>query len=78
MDLQTELQWCYDEIDRLTGEVARLSRRPDNRKKLTPKEVKMIRDMHRAGFSQRDLADQFDVSQPTISRLVRGIYWGRT
>lgn len=45
-----------------------------NAKKLTQREVSLIRDLHRAGSSQRDIAYSFDVNPATISRIVRGIY----
>lgn len=45
-----------------------------NRKKLTQREVKDIRDAYRGGMKQKDLADNYGVNPATISRLVRGIY----
>ncbi len=75
MDPYVELEWCYAEIGRLTAENARLERKNDNRKKLTTREVATIRDMVRAGYSQAEVADIYDVSPPTVSRIVRGQYW---
>lgn len=45
-----------------------------NRKKLSREEVARIRDLHRSGTSQAELANMFDVNPATISRTVRGIY----
>ena len=46
----------------------------DNSKKLSPRDVKVIRDMKRSGKSVTDIAIIFDVHHATISRIVRGIY----
>lgn len=35
-----------------------------------------IRTLHGEGWSQKALADLFDVSRPTITRLVNGTIWG--
>jgi hypothetical protein len=45
-----------------------------NRKKLTNREVKNIRDMWRTGVSQASIAEIYDVNRATISRIVRGQY----
>lgn len=76
MDPVVELEWYRDEVDRLNAVVAELTRKNDNRKKLTPGEVTIIRGMVRSGYSQREVAAIFDVSSPTVSRLIRGIYHG--
>lgn len=64
---------------RLSGTVsviagAVVGKNRNNRKKLTAREVRAIREYHRLGTSQRELADIYDVNQGTISRIVRGIY----
>jgi len=47
-----------------------------NRKKLTAREVKTIRDMNRIGVaSQAVLAKMYDVNPATVSRIVRGQYY---
>jgi len=48
--------------------------RPNNNRKLTESEVQEIRDRHRAGEKNVDLAYSFDVNPATISRIVRGQY----
>ena len=45
-----------------------------NRKKLTEREVKDIRQAHQGGMSQKSLADNYGVNPATISRIVRRIY----
>jgi len=45
--------------------------------KLGPSEARKIRDLYGTGkYRQRDLADQFGVSQNQISKIVRGASWG--
>lgn len=46
----------------------------DNRPKLSKREVKDIRQAHRNGMSQIDLANNYGVNPATISRTVRGLY----
>ena len=48
----------------------------DNRPKLTPKEVTVIRAMARHGLTHKAIADIYDVNPATISRTVRGQYHG--
>ncbi|ASZ75212.1 helix-turn-helix DNA-binding protein [Mycobacterium phage MissWhite] len=48
-------------------------RRP-NRKKLSEREVKDIRQAYQGGMTQKALAVNYGVNPATISRLVRGIY----
>lgn len=48
-----------------------------NRKKLTPREVQNIRELHRSGTNQRALAEIYDVNPATVSRIVRGQYYRR-
>lgn len=53
---------------------AKLRRASNNKKRLTPREVRNIRELHKQGESQRALATDYDVNPATISRIVRGIY----
>ena len=46
----------------------------DNKRKLSDREVRDIREAHRGGMSQKDLASNYQVNPATISRTVRGIY----
>jgi DNA-binding transcriptional regulator YiaG len=48
--------------------------RNDNRKKLTPTEVKRMRRLWGQNWTQAELAEAFDVNPATVSRTVRGIY----
>jgi plasmid maintenance system antidote protein VapI len=47
----------------------------NNRKKLTKRDVLLIRQMKRNGETQAAIAETFDVNAGTISRIVRGQYW---
>lgn len=66
------------EVVELRREIARLRNRNNNQKKLSPREAERIREKYRTGkFTQAQLADMFDVNDATVSRIVRGIYYGR-
>lgn len=57
-------------------EIEKLRRKNDNRKKLSQKEAGLIRAMYETGnFSQRDLADSFDVNPSTVKRILDGTYY---
>ncbi|ASR77150.1 HTH DNA binding protein [Mycobacterium phage MyraDee] len=63
------------ENDRLSREIAALKANPaNNRKKLGKRDADTIRQMKRAGFTQREIAASFDVNPATVSRIIRGIY----
>jgi len=47
---------------------------PTNRKRLAKREVALMREMHRNGVRQVELARSFDVNRATVSRIVRGLY----
>lgn len=68
-----ELVALLEEKDR---EIEKLRRKNDNRKKLSQREAGRIRLMYETGiFSQRDLADSFDVNPSTIKRILDGTYY---
>ena len=68
-----ELVALLEEKDR---EIEKLRRKNDNRKKLSQKEAGLIRSMYATGnFSQRDLADSFDVNPSTVKRILDGTYY---
>jgi DNA-binding NarL/FixJ family response regulator len=46
-----------------------------NKKKLTKRDVEMMRQLKRLGASNQELAAAYDVHHATVSRTVRGIYW---
>lgn len=58
----------------LSVEVQRIPSRVDNSPKLAPSDVRRMRQEHRRGLSQRELADVYDVNPATVSRIVRGKY----
>ena len=78
--------WTYEELEashdvllkHLTEQTEKVrilqKKLTDNRKKLDPREVELIRQMYRSGMSQKDIADIYDVNPATISRTVRNIY----
>ncbi|QJD50147.1 helix-turn-helix DNA-binding domain protein [Mycobacterium phage Danforth] len=81
-ELQTTVQRIVAENTdlrrRTSGQVATIAtafaKGRENRKKLTDREVRAIRDAARLGRKQVDLAYDYDVNPATISRIVRGIY----
>lgn len=66
-----------DEVVELRREIDRLRKGHSNQKKLSPREAKRMREKYQTGkFTQAQLADMFDVNAATVSRIVRGIYYG--
>lgn len=47
---------------------------PSNRKRLSNKDVKEIRELHRKGIKQSEIASFYDVNPATVSRIIRHIY----
>src|SRR5690606_41381778 len=65
------------EVVELRPEIDPLRKGRNNQKKLSPREAKRIREKYQTGqFTQAQLADMFDVNDATVSRIVRGIYYG--
>lgn len=50
--------------------------RNGNRRRLSDSDVKHIRELHRKGFTQTEIASIYDVNKATVSRIVRHIYHG--
>lgn len=67
---------AYWEINKITtwNNPILPEKEPDNKPKLTKREARDIREMHRLGTTQRELAEMYDVNPATISRTVRGVY----
>lgn len=61
-------------IDSLERQVRDLTAKTDNRKRLEPWEVSLMRKMYHDETPQYELAEIFNVSTGTVSRIVRGIY----
>ncbi|MGW0245104.1 hypothetical protein ACWDYH_00540 [Nocardia goodfellowii] len=62
-------------ISNLEAELSELRRKTDNRKKLTPRDVGLIRRLGRtSGCTHQELADSFEVNRATISRILNGVY----
>jgi DNA-binding NarL/FixJ family response regulator len=66
-----------DENERLRKQISAgsTSSQRSNKKKLTKRDVSMMRDLKRLGASNQELAVAYDVHHATVSRTVRGIYW---
>jgi DNA-binding NarL/FixJ family response regulator len=45
-----------------------------NRKKLTKRDVGLMKDLKRVGSTNAELAEAFQVNPATVSRIIRGIY----
>lgn len=43
--------------------------------KITSEVAKSIRDLHKKGSKQAELATMFGISQPTVSQVIRGLTW---
>ena len=70
-----EIDFLIAENTSLKERVQELEDKPlDNRRKLSSREVKDIREAYRNGMPQHELADAYGVNPATISRTVRGIY----
>lgn len=63
-----------DNLAQARAEIARLRAKLDNSKKLSDRDVALMRRMYQDGYKQHELADVFDVNPATVSRTVRGIY----
>lgn len=72
-----EIDALVKERDELRARIAELTdSEPENRKKLSEREVKEIRNLARAShMTQREIAECYDVNPGTVSRIVRGVYW---
>lgn len=67
--------WVHIETE--YGNTGRDNKRADNpNAKLGEADVETIRDLHRQGYRQVDLAKMYGVTQPAISHIIRGKSWG--
>jgi len=81
--LWEELNDVKGQLSRAKAEVAELKNytppnptgdgRP-NAKKLTKREVALIHEYHRAGWTNADIARSLDVNKSTITRTINGMY----
>lgn len=62
-------------IEYLEEQNRELTAKTDNRKKLTPYEVRYIRGCADEGMSYSDIADEFSLNAATVSRIVRRVYY---
>ena len=71
-DLVTDLKRENDELKEQLGPGSVLAH--SNRKKLGPEEVQGIRTLKRLGWTNKSIAETYDVNPATVSRIIRGIY----
>jgi DNA-binding MarR family transcriptional regulator len=70
-----ELDAIIKERDELRKQLEAYKDERNNRKKLSVREVKEIRNLSRASdMTQSEIADVFAVNPATVSRILRGIY----
>ena len=70
-----ELDGIIKERDELRKQLEAYKDERNNRKKLSVREVKEIRNLSRASdMTQSEIADVFAVNPATVSRILRGIY----
>ena len=70
-----ELDAIIKERDELRTQLEAYKEERNNRKKLSVREVKEIRNLSRASdMTQSEIADVFAVNPATVSRILRGIY----
>jgi DNA-binding CsgD family transcriptional regulator len=75
LKLITEIDELIKERDQLRQQVDDLQNHGGNRKKLSGREVKEIRNLARASdLTQREIADCYDINPATVSRIIRGVY----
>jgi DNA-binding NarL/FixJ family response regulator len=82
MSLAVSWAQSSQQVDALIEENARLRAQiaagstsvRSNAKKLTKREVALMKDLKRLGSTNSELATAFDVNPATVSRTVRGIY----
>ncbi len=75
LKLITEIDELIKERDQLRQQVDDLQNHGRNRKKLSGREVKEIRNLARASdLTQREIADCYDINPATVSRIIRGVY----
>jgi len=74
-----EREELKDEVEALKAKIASylpyVKQGADNRPKLTKAEVENIRALRRSGYSQREIAEIYDINPATVSRIVRGQYY---
>ncbi len=75
LKLVSEIDELIKERDWLRQELHTLQSHAGNRKKLSDREVKEIRNLSRAtDLTQREIADCYDINPATVSRILRGVY----
>lgn len=64
----------YEYVGALEGQVRTLTKKTDNRKKFSRRDVEMMKRLSQDGRTHAEIADIFDCNRATVSRNVRGIY----
>ena len=65
------------EVRRLQDENRKLKADNKNRKKLSPREVELLRSMLASGLKQAEVAVSFNLNPATVSRIARNQYHRR-
>ena len=76
-ELIAELHIEKSRAAKLEEEIEGLRVKTDNRKKLSARDVFQIRKLHSNGMTQREIAAHYVVNPATVSRVVRGVYYGK-
>ncbi|WP_280485411.1 hypothetical protein [Nocardia cyriacigeorgica] len=74
-ELQDQIEAKDSYIASLEAQIAELKAKSDNRKKLSPRDVQLIRRFgNTTGMPHREIADAFEVNRATVSRILNGTY----
>lgn len=66
----------YEYIEKLERKIREQERKLDNSRKLDLRDARRIRALHAGGaWTQRELAEAFNVNSGTISRIISGDYY---
>ena len=65
-------------VDRLRDGNSNVGRKHKNKRRLTAKDIPGIRQQSKLGWTQKELAILYGVSQPSISCVLLGKTWGST
>lgn len=63
-------------VEKLEDDNRILRRKTRNGRKLDYSDVRRLREMHQSGvYTQRELAESFDLNPATVSRILAGTYY---
>lgn len=73
--IQLLVSYLQTELNQFLANVAPPEPAPSNAKKLSAGDAESIRMWHAMGYTNKGLAEMYEVHPSTISRIVRGVYW---